>query len=52
MFVQTGLLHLIANAAGLVQVGSWTERLFGRFAIANACGAGLLAGVIIFCCIR
>lgn len=47
MFVQTGLLHLIANVAGLVQVGLLTERLFGRFAIANAyVGAGLLAGVM------
>ena len=47
MFVHTGLLHLIANLAGLVQVGLITERLFGRVAIANVyVAAGLLAGII------
>src|SRR5262245_43662424 len=47
MFVNTGVLHLVANVAGLVQVGLLTERLFGRFAVANAyVGAGLLAGVM------
>jgi membrane associated rhomboid family serine protease len=47
MFVNTGLLHLIANVAGLVQIGLLTERLFGRVAMANVyLAAGLLAGVI------
>jgi rhomboid protease GluP len=46
-FVHTGLLHLIANVAGFVLVGLITERLFGRFAIANVyLGAGLIAGVM------
>src|SRR5262245_42939886 len=47
MFVNTGLLHTIANVAGFVQIGLLTERLFGRLAIANAyIAAGLLAGVV------
>ena len=47
MFVSTGVLQLIANVVGFVQIGLLTERLFGRLAIANAyVAAGLLAGVM------
>ncbi len=47
MFVHAGFLHLVANVAGLVQIGLITERFFGRFAFANAyLGAGLLFGML------
>jgi len=47
MFVSTGVLQLIANVVGFVQIGLLTERLFGRLAIGNAyIAAGLLAGVV------
>ena len=47
MFVHPGFLHLVANVAGLVQIGLITERFFGRFAFANAyLGAGLLFGML------
>jgi len=47
MFVHASFLHLIANVAGLVQIGFITERFFGRLAFASAyLGAGLLFGVL------
>ncbi len=47
MFVHTGLLHMIANVAGFVQIGLLTERLLGRLAIANVyVAAGLVAGIV------
>jgi membrane associated rhomboid family serine protease len=47
MFVHAGFLHLVANVAGLVQIGLITERFFGSFAFANAyLGAGLLFGML------
>jgi rhomboid protease GluP len=47
MFVQAGLLQLIVNVAGFVQIGLITERFFGRAAFATAyIGAGLLASVL------
>jgi membrane associated rhomboid family serine protease len=47
MFVHSGALHLIANIAGLVQIGLITERLFGRFAFATVyLAAGVLSGLV------
>jgi len=47
MFVHAGFLHMLANVAGLVQIGLITERFFGLFAVINAfVGAGLLFGVL------
>jgi len=46
MFVHVGLLHLIAEVAGLVQVGLLVERLVGRLAFAVVyVASGVLAGV-------
>ena len=46
MFVHVGVIHLIAEIAGLVQVGLLVERLVGRLAFAVVYGAaGILAGV-------
>ena len=47
MFVHAGFFQVVANVAGLVQIGLITERFFGRFAFASAFpGAGLLFGVL------
>ena len=47
MFVHASFLHLVANVAGLVQIGFITERFFGRFAFGSAyLGAGLLFGML------
>lgn len=47
IFVHASFLHLVANIAGLVQIGLITERFFGRVAVASAfLGAGLLFGVL------
>jgi rhomboid protease GluP len=47
MFVHASFLHMLANVAGLVQIGLIAERFFGLFAVANAfLGAGLLFGVL------
>ena len=47
MFVHAGFLHMLANVAGLVQIGLITERFFGLVALVNAfVGAGLLFGVL------
>jgi rhomboid protease GluP len=46
MFLHVGLVHLIAEIAGLVQVGLLVERLVGRLAfVVVYIAAGLLAGV-------
>jgi rhomboid protease GluP len=46
MFVHFGVLHLLAEIAGLVQVGLIVERLVGRLAFAVVyVAAGVLAGV-------
>ena len=46
MFVHVGLIHLIAEIAGLVQVGLLVERLVGRLAFAVVyIASGVLAGV-------
>lgn len=46
MFVHVGLIHLIAEVAGLVQVGLLVERLVGRLAFAVVyVASGVLAGV-------
>jgi len=46
MFVHVGVLHLIAEIAGLVQVGLVVERLVGRLAFAVVyAAAGLIAGI-------
>ena len=46
MFVHVGVVHLIAEIAGLVQVGLLVERLVGRSAFAVVyVAAGVLAGV-------
>ena len=45
--VHAGFFQVVANIAGLVQIGLITERFFGRFAFASAfAGAGLLFGVL------
>lgn len=47
MFVHSGALHLIANIAGLVQIGLILERLFGRFAFATVyLAAGLISSLV------
>jgi membrane associated rhomboid family serine protease len=47
MFVHSGMLHLLANIAGLVQIGVIMERLFGRVAFAAVyIGAGLLSTLV------
>jgi rhomboid protease GluP len=47
MFVNAGFLQVVANTAGLVQIGLITERFFGRFALASAfTGAGVLFAVL------
>jgi rhomboid protease GluP len=46
MFVHVGAVHLIAEIAGLVQIGLLVERLVGRLAFAVVYfSAGVLAGV-------
>ena len=46
MFVHVGVIHLIAEIAGLVQVGLLVERLVGRLAFAVVyVASGVLAGV-------
>ena len=46
MFVHLGLIHLLAEIAGLVQIGLLVERLVGRLAFAVVYfSAGVLAGV-------
>lgn len=46
MFVHVGIVHLIAEIAGLVQVGLVVERLVGRFAFAVVyIASGVLAGL-------
>jgi len=46
MFVHVGVIHLIAEIAGLVQVGLLVERLVGRLAFAAVyVASGVLAGV-------
>jgi len=46
MFVHAGVIHLIAEIAGLVQVGLLVERLVGRLAFAVVyVASGVLAGV-------
>jgi rhomboid protease GluP len=46
MFVHVGLIHLIAEIAGIVQVGLVVERLVGRLAFAVVyVASGVLAGV-------
>lgn len=45
-FVHVGIIHLIAEMAGLVQVGLVVERLVGRFAFAVVyVASGVLAGL-------
>jgi membrane associated rhomboid family serine protease len=47
MFVHTGLLHLLVNIAGLVQVGLLVERLVGPLAVAGVfAAAGALASAV------
>lgn len=47
MFVHPGTLHLLANIAGLVQIGVIMERLFGRVAFAAVYfGSGLLSSLV------
>jgi len=47
IFVHAGALHLIANIAGLVQVGLILERLFGRLAFATVyLAAGLISSLV------
>ena len=47
MSVHAGFFQVVANIAGLVQIGLITERFFGRFAFASTfAGAGLLFGVL------
>jgi membrane associated rhomboid family serine protease len=47
MFVHSGLLHLLANVAGLVQLGFILERLVGRVAFAAVyVTSGALAGLV------
>jgi rhomboid protease GluP len=47
MFVHAGFFQVVANVAGLVQIGLITERFFGRFAMASAfAGASLLFAVL------
>jgi len=46
MFVHVGIIHLVAEIAGLVQVGLVVERLVGRFAFAVVyVASGVLAGL-------
>jgi rhomboid protease GluP len=46
LFVHVGLIHLIAEIAGIVQVGLLVERLVGRLAFAVVyVASGVLAGV-------
>ncbi len=46
MFVHMGVIHLLAEIAGLVQIGLLVERLVGRLAFAVVyLSAGVLAGV-------
>ncbi len=46
MFVHVGVIHLIAEIAGLVQVGLLVERLVGRLTFAVVyVSSGVLAGV-------
>jgi rhomboid protease GluP len=46
MFVHVGVIHLIAEIAGLIQIGLLVERLVGRLAFAVVYfSAGVLAGV-------
>jgi len=47
MFVQPGLLHLLVNVAGLVQIGLILERLVGRFTFAVVyLTAGVFASLV------
>jgi rhomboid protease GluP len=46
-FVHTGALHLIANVAGLVQIGLILERLFGRIAFATVYLAAVLISSLV-----
>ena len=46
MFVHTGIVHLVAEIAGLVQVGLLVERLVGRLAFAVVyVASGVLVGI-------
>ena len=46
-FVQTGLLHVVANTIGTLQLGLILERLYGRAAFAAGyLGAGMLATLV------
>jgi membrane associated rhomboid family serine protease len=46
LFVHVGIIHLVAEIAGLVQVGLLVERLVGRLAFAGVyIASGVLAGV-------
>jgi membrane associated rhomboid family serine protease len=46
-FVHTGTLHLLVNAAVLIQMGAVLERLAGRFVFAAVyLGAGIFAGLV------
>jgi membrane associated rhomboid family serine protease len=46
LFVHVGIIHLIAELVGLVQVGLLVERLVGRLALAGVyVASGVLAGV-------
>lgn len=46
-FVHTGMLHLLANLAGLIAVGFITERLIGSFAFAAVyILAGIFASIV------
>lgn len=47
LFVHSGILHLLANVAGLVQIGLIMERLFGRLAFAAVYfAAGALSSLV------
>jgi membrane associated rhomboid family serine protease len=47
LFVHTGLLHLLVNIAGLVQIGLLAERLVGPLAVAGVfAAAGALASAV------
>lgn len=47
LFVHSGMLHLLANVAGLVSLGVILERLVGGFAFAAVyVAAGILAGLV------
>lgn len=47
MFLHTGMLHLVVNIAGFIQVGLMLERLVGRIALATVYFlSGVLAGLV------